>query len=155
MPYLEHFTKPSALGFRPAATWTRQPIWVKRDTGAFFGLLCFDELVKGIVFVMLVPDQVRDDVSGIQIMLELLASDFRQNDKPRTNSTSCETIFSFPRKQNKPILLTVDEQAGRLIGVYPEKVDFGSGQGCSPFKTAGVVRLHRGFQQRENVGLGP
>ena len=48
---------------------------------------------------MPVPDQVRDDVSGIQIMLELLASDFRQNDKPRTNSNSCETIFSFPRKK--------------------------------------------------------
>ncbi len=33
-------------------------------------------------------------------------------------------------------------------------VDFGSGQGRSAFGTAGVVGLRRGFQKRENAGLG-
>jgi hypothetical protein len=33
-------------------------------------------------------------------------------------------------------------------------VDFGSGQGRSDFETTGVVRLRRGFQKRENAGLG-
>ena len=51
---------------------------------------------------MPVPDQVRDDVSGIQNLLELLDSGFRQNDNPRINATFYETIFSFPgKKMNK------------------------------------------------------
>ncbi len=33
-------------------------------------------------------------------------------------------------------------------------VDFGSGQGRSEFETAGVALLRRGFQIRENAGLG-
>jgi len=33
-------------------------------------------------------------------------------------------------------------------------VDFGSGQGRSAFETAGVATLRRGFQKRENTGLG-
>ncbi len=52
----------------------------------------FDDLVKRIVFVMLVPGQVRDDVSGIPKMLELLDSGFRRNDKIWTNSTHYEFI---------------------------------------------------------------
>jgi len=33
-------------------------------------------------------------------------------------------------------------------------VDFGSGQGRSAFEITGVATLHRGFQKRENTGLG-
>ena len=33
-------------------------------------------------------------------------------------------------------------------------VDFGSGQGRRAFGTAGVVKPRRGFQKRENAGLG-
>ncbi len=33
-------------------------------------------------------------------------------------------------------------------------VDFGSGQGRSAFETTGVAWLRRGFQKRENAGLG-
>ena len=38
------------------------------------------------------PDQVRDDVSGIQNMVELLDSGLRQNDKSRINSAFYEVI---------------------------------------------------------------
>jgi hypothetical protein len=41
-----------------------------------------------------------------------------------------------------------------LLSVYSEMVDFGSGQGRSDFETGGVVSLRRGFQNRENAGLG-
>jgi hypothetical protein len=41
---------------------------------------------------MPVPDQVRDDVSGIQNVMELMDSGFRQNDKSRINSSFHETI---------------------------------------------------------------
>jgi hypothetical protein len=44
---------------------------------------------------MPVPDQVRDDASGIQNNLALLDSDFRPNDTPRTNSTFFEAINIF------------------------------------------------------------
>jgi hypothetical protein len=40
------------------------------------------------------------------------------------------------------------------FGVRPEMVDFGSGQGRSAFETAGVAGLRRGFQMRENAGMG-
>ena len=41
-----------------------------------------------------------------------------------------------------------------LNSVYPEMVDFGSGQGRSEVETAGVAALRRGFQPSENAGLG-
>ena len=42
----------------------------------------------------------------------------------------------------------------RLTSARQKKVDFGSGQGRSAFGTAGVVILRRGFQKRENAGVG-
>ncbi len=47
---------------------------------------------------MPVPDQVRDDVSGTQNILEFLDSSFRQNDRPRINSTFYAVIF-FSRER--------------------------------------------------------
>jgi hypothetical protein len=41
-----------------------------------------------------------------------------------------------------------------LIRVPPEVVDFDSGQGRRGVETGGVAALRRGFQQRENAGLG-
>jgi hypothetical protein len=40
------------------------------------------------------------------------------------------------------------------ICVHFETADFGSGQGRSDFETGGVAALRRGFQNRENAGLG-
>jgi hypothetical protein len=56
-------------------------------------------LAKSTAFVMPVPDQVRDDASGIQNALELLNSGFRHNEKSSTQSTFCESVFSFSRKK--------------------------------------------------------
>jgi hypothetical protein len=42
----------------------------------------------------------------------------------------------------------------KLTSGHSETVDFGSGQGRSEFETAGVAELRRGFQIRENAGLG-
>jgi hypothetical protein len=41
-----------------------------------------------------------------------------------------------------------------VVSVHPEMGDFGSGQGRSELGTAGVATLRRGFQTRENIGLG-
>ena len=38
--------------------------------------------------------------------------------------------------------------------MHLEMVDFDSGQGRSDFETGGVAALRRGFQNRENAGLG-
>jgi hypothetical protein len=38
--------------------------------------------------------------------------------------------------------------------VHSEMVDFGSGQGRNDFETTGGAALRRGFQNRENTGLG-
>jgi len=41
-----------------------------------------------------------------------------------------------------------------LSSVHPEMVDFGSGQDHFDFESSGVSALCRGFQNRENNGLG-
>jgi hypothetical protein len=38
--------------------------------------------------------------------------------------------------------------------VHSEMVDFSSGQGSNEVKTTGAAALRRGFQNRENTGLG-
>ncbi len=48
-------------------------------------MIKFDGFVEGIVFVMPVPDQVRDDLSGVPNILEFMDSGFRQNDTPGVN----------------------------------------------------------------------
>jgi len=40
------------------------------------------------------------------------------------------------------------------INAHPEMVDFGSRQGPSEFASAGLVRLFRGMQMRENAAGG-
>ncbi len=41
-----------------------------------------------------------------------------------------------------------------IVSARPEMVDFGSGQGRRALGTAGLARRRRGFQKRENAGLG-
>jgi hypothetical protein len=42
----------------------------------------------------------------------------------------------------------------KILGFCSEMIAFDSGQGRSGFETAGDAALRRGFQVRENTGLG-
>jgi hypothetical protein len=66
----------------------RQGIPASTTRGGRFIILA----AKGTHHVMPVPDQVRDDISGIQNTLELMDSGFRQDDKIRTRSTFYDLI---------------------------------------------------------------
>ena len=80
---------------------------------------------------MPVPDQVRDDVSGIQNILELMDSGFRQNDKPGIKATFCEVIFSFPGQKVS--------QLGHKK--YPEELGHSAREGAdNPLKNGDELR---------------
>ena len=63
---------------------------------------------------MPVPDQVRDDGSGIRDMRRFLASGFRQNDKPRKNATVYRLIL-FPHPIVAPPRGARAHHAGRNL----------------------------------------
>jgi len=56
-------------------------------------MVIFNGLEKRSQFVMPVPDQVRDDGSGIQNILELLDSDIRRNDDGEVHQPFYEFVM--------------------------------------------------------------
>jgi hypothetical protein len=73
-----------------------------------------DGLANRISIVMPVPDQVRDDVSGIQNMPGLLDSGFRQNDKSRINSIFLGVHLSCAYQKRPPLPVVSDLAAGEI-----------------------------------------
>jgi hypothetical protein len=60
---------------------------------------------------MPVPDQVRDDGSGIQNILNLLDSGFRRNDRNTEKVTYYETVIIVIRKKLlEPVLFGLNDE---------------------------------------------
>ena len=139
-PIAALYCGPRHCGVRAYASFLRpcKPCSRKSYEPVLIWVTFLDDLVKKNVFVMPVPDQVRNDVSGIQSMLELTLQP----------PALCSLCHSFPIELEKnPQYYSPMGRPVALRVSGPEKVDFGPDQGRSDFETTGVASLRRGFQK--------